>query len=95
MGTYLNDQNEIDESLEALRGEVIGDDFLRSVLPSEETDVAEEGLENGGGDVAPVEHAVELGRVGHVALERREKHLRRVAEHDDAQRNGEREDVDP
>ena len=45
--------------------------------------------------MAPVEHAMELGRVGHIALERRQKHLRRVAEHDDAQRNGEREDVDP
>lgn len=30
----------------------------------------------------------------HVALERRQENLRRVAEHDDAERDGESEDVD-
>ena len=75
-------------------GQIVGDDLLRVLLPGEESDVAEERLEDGGRYVAPVEHAVELCRVAHVALQRRQEDLRRVAEDDDAQRNGECEDVD-
>ena len=43
---------------------------------------------------SPVKHAFELRRVDHVAFERWEEDLRRVAEDDDAQRDGERQDVD-
>ena len=42
----------------------------------------------------PVEHALELRGVDHVAFEGGEEDLRRVAEDDDAQRDGERQDVD-
>ena len=91
---YLYDQNEVDQSFEALRGQIVGDDFLGVSRPSQETDVAEKRFENGGRNVAPVEHALESFRFLHVAFQGRQEDLRRVAEDDDAQRNGESEDVD-
>jgi hypothetical protein len=58
-------------------------------LECEEAHIAEERLEDGGGDVGPVEHDLEFGRVLHVTLEGRQEDLRRVTEDDDAQRDGE------
>ena len=90
----LHHQEEVDELLEALRRQVVGDDLLRGALPREEADVAEQRLEGGGGDVRPVEHAHEPARVAHVPLQRRQEDLRRVREHDDAQADGEVQKVD-
>ena len=44
--------------------------------------------------MAPVHHAMEAFRFLHVALERRQEDLRRVAEDDDAERDGKRPDID-
>lgn len=68
--------------------EIIGDDLLRIVLEREEADVAEDGLKSGRCDVRPVQHPIELGRIGHVAFERRQEDLRCVREHDHTQRYG-------
>ena len=43
---------------------------------------------------SPVKHAFELRRVDHVAFERWEEDLRRVAEHNHSQRDREGQDVD-
>ena len=51
-------------------------------------------LEDGSGQVRPIEHRAEAGPVVHVALHGREEDLRRVAEDDHAERDGERPDVD-
>lgn len=68
--------------------QIIGDHLLGVVLEGEEADVAEEGLEDGGPDVRPVEHPLELRGVLHVALQRGEEDLGRVGENDDSEADG-------
>lgn len=67
---------------------------MRVVLERQEAYVAEDGLKNGRPYVRPVQHPLELGRILHVALERRQEDLRRVREHDHAQTDGEILDID-
>lgn len=86
---HLDHQEHVDQALEGGRVQVVGDHLLRVVLEREEAHVAEQRLEYGGRDVAPLEHPVELGPVDEVTLERGQEYLRRVAEHDHAQRYGE------
>lgn len=62
--------------------------MLRVVLEGQEADPAEQGLERGRGDVAPVEHPIELGAIDEIALEGRQEDLRRVAEDNYAERDG-------
>lgn len=85
----FDNEDEIDHASEPGRREVVGYDLLRVVLEGQEADVAEDRLEYGGGDVAPVEHPLELGPVDQVALQGGEEDLRRVGEDDDAKRDGE------
>lgn len=59
--------------------------LLGIVLEGQETDVSEQGLEDGGPYVRPVQHPLELGGVDHVALERRQEYLGCVGEDDDAE----------
>ena len=72
----LDDQNDVDGGLEALCGQVVGDLFLGVQAPRQEADVGEESLENGGGQMAPVQHFVEALRLGHVPFQCRQKDLR-------------------
>jgi len=91
----LGYEDEVDDYLEGLGGQVVGDNFFCGHAPGQEPDVGEYNFEDGGGDVSPVHHAAELGLVGEVALQRREEDLGGVAEDDHAQRDGEGPDVDP
>lgn len=45
--------------------------LLRVVLEGQKADPSENGLKSGGGNVAPVEHPVELAAIDEVAFERR------------------------
>lgn len=89
----FNDKTQVYEAFEPGGMEVVRDDLLRIVLEREEADVAEERLEDGGPDVRPVQHPLELGRVLHVALKRRQEDLRRVREDDHAETDREVLDV--
>lgn len=89
----LGHQEDVDHSADGAR-QVIRDDLLGLVGPGEVGDEREEAFEHAGGDVRPVHHAVELAGLLHVALQRRQEDLRRVAEHDDADGDGKLLDVD-
>ena len=90
----LDDEEQVDEHAHRRVRQVVRDHLLRLEAERQEADVGEAGLEDGGGDVRPVEHALEARPVDELALERRQEDLRRVAEHDDAERDRERVDVD-
>lgn len=61
--------------------------LLRIILEGKEADPSKYGFEGCRGNVAPVEHPVELAAVLEVALKRRQEDLRGVAEDDDAKGN--------
>lgn len=65
----FDDQTQIHQALEAGRMQVVRDHLLRVVLESQEADPAEERLERGRGDVAPIQHPVEFGAIDEIALE--------------------------
>ena len=90
----LDHQYHVDEQLEVARRQVVGDHFVGVVLPGEKGHVAKGGLEQRRNEMCPVEHRVELGAIDHAALHGGHEDLRRVAEDDDAQRDGKRPDVD-
>ena len=90
----LGDQDEVDDDLEAGVRQVVGDHLLGGHAPRQEPDVGEDGLEDGRRHVGPAHHAGELAAVHQVAFQRGQEDLRGVAEHDDAQGDGQRPDVD-
>ena len=90
----LDDEEQVDEYAHRHVRQVVRDHLLRLEAERQEADVGEAGFEDGGGDVRPMEHALEARPVDELALERRQEDLRRVAEHDDAERDRERVDVD-
>ena len=90
----LDDETQVDEHAHRHVRQVVRDHLLRVEAPRQEADIGEARLEDGGGDVRPVQHAAEARPVDEVALERRQEDLRRVAEDDDAERDRERPDVD-
>ena len=90
----LDDEEQVDEHTHRHVRQVVRDHLLRVKAERQEADVREARLEDGGGDVRPVQHAFEARPVDEVALERRQEDLRRIAEHDDAERYRERPDVD-
>ena len=70
-------------------GQVVRDDLFGGVCPSQVGHQGEEALEDAGCDVTPLQHAVELAGLLHVSLQRGQEDLGGVAEHDDADGNGE------
>lgn len=90
----LDDQDHVDDKLE-VSVDVVYDDLLGVLLPGQKPQVAEQRLEHGRHDVAPVQHAVELGLVDHVLLEGRQEDLARVAEHDNPEGDREGEYIHP
>lgn len=86
---HLDHQEHVHQALERGRVQVVGDHLLRVVLERQKAHVAEQRLEYGGQDVAPLQHPVELGSVRQVTLERGQEYVRRVTEHDHSQRYGE------
>ena len=53
-------------------------------MERKKADPAEYRFESRGGNVAVIQHPVKLAAIDHVAFERRQEYLRRVAEDDDA-----------
>ena len=90
----LDDEEQVDKHAHRHVRQVVRDHLLCVDTPRQEADVGEAGLEDGGGDVRPVQHAAEPRSVDEITLERRQEDLRRVAEDDDAERDRERPDVD-
>lgn len=88
----LGHKDQVDENLEDAVN-VVDNDLLGVLLPSQEAEVTEQGLEDSRRDVGPVKHAVELGLVQHVLLQRGQEDLAGVAEDDNSQRYWETEDV--
>ena len=90
----LGDEAGVDDDPHRRVWQVVGDHLGGRQAPREEAHVGEHHLEDGGRKVRPVHHAVEPVALLHVSLERRQEDLRRIAEYDDAERDGERPDVD-
>lgn len=89
----LGHEEEVHHSPDGGR-QVICDDLFGGVCPSQVRHQGEEALQDAGGDVSPVHHAVELAGFRHVSLQGGEEDLRGVAEHDDADGDGELLNVD-
>lgn len=83
----FDDQTQVHQAFEAGRVQVVRDHLLRIVLEGQKADPAEERLERSRGDVAPVQHPVELGAIDEIALEGRQEDLRRIAEDNHAERD--------
>lgn len=88
----LGHQEEVHDGPDARR-QVVRDDFLGLVGPRQVGHQGEEAFEDAGSDVSPVHHAVELAGFLHVPFQGGQEDLRGVAEHDDADGDGELLDV--
>lgn len=89
----LRHQEQVDDGADAGR-QVVRDHLLGFISPRQVSHQGEQALEDAGRDVRPVHHAVELAGLLHVPLQRGQEDLRGVAEHDDADGDGELLDVD-
>ncbi|RUS84510.1 hypothetical protein EGW08_007749, partial [Elysia chlorotica] len=87
----LAHQDEVDHELESCGWEVVGDHL--HCLVAVRFQIPEQGFEDGRCDVGPRHHAAEPGPVAQLALQRGQEDLRRVGEHDDAQRDRESPDI--